>query len=383
MSCIAGLFLFGCQQMQLETGIEENALVNPDAQTMPALSMITLVADADVIDFEAYAAGSILSQVMSQNGAGPVQVWADNPNFPGQNAAMVFNSAAPTGGDPDLGTPNEDFGGPGIGVGGEAGSTYENNVALGKVLIITENFNAANPDDAAVSGATYSFDFSALEHITIYSMHILDVEAEESTATVDFYDAADALIATFELPHVGNNGLFNFLFGADGVAEVARMVVHLNGSGAIDNIVFKSVPPPPPPGEGCTGTPGYWRNHTMYSASGNRDETWDEIGASGENSTFFLSGQTYLQVLNTSAGGNAYYILAFQYIAAKLNVLKGTSYPAEVGTAIDAAETLFDTYTPAQIAALKGSDALRKQFIDLGTILDNYNNGIIGPGHCE
>jgi hypothetical protein len=34
--------------------------------------------------------------------------------FPGQNAAMIFDSSNPTGGDWDLGTPNEMFGGPAL-----------------------------------------------------------------------------------------------------------------------------------------------------------------------------------------------------------------------------------------------------------------------------
>jgi len=42
---------------------------------------------------------------------------------------IIFNSSNPTGGDLDLGTPHQDFGGPGIGVGGANNQPGENNVS--------------------------------------------------------------------------------------------------------------------------------------------------------------------------------------------------------------------------------------------------------------
>ena len=55
--------------------------------------------------------------------------------------------------------------------------------------------------------------------------------------------------------------------------------------------------------------------------------------------------------------------------------------------AFDAATLLFQTYTPAQIGALSNKiaadKALRAQFINLASILADYNEGDIGPGHCD
>jgi hypothetical protein len=84
-----------------------------------------------------------------------------------------------------------------------------------------------------------------------------------------------------------------------------------------------------------------------------------------------------------SSRGNAYYQLAPQYVAAVLNLEAGASAPEEVMDAMSEAETLFKTYTPAQIGALRGNNALRQQFISLANLLDDYNNGLIGPGHCD
>lgn len=385
-TALMGLFLFSCEELDVQPDVRHDASSLKLSDTEKSVSSArTTSGSTDVIDFENYSAGTILSEVSSQNGAGPVKVYGHNPKFSGRNAAMIFDSSNPTGNDPDLGTPHEDFGGPGIGTGGQKGSTYENNTALGKVLIITEDFDPTDPDDADLDGSYYSFDFSAVGTVTIYSMHIMDVEKSENAATVTFYDSnGDQIGSSFTLPRTGNNGVHNYLFG-EGVSGVSKMMANMNGSGAVDNIVFlqeKVDTPPPAEESGCTSTPGYWKNHTKYSAA-KRDDTWNKIGSKGEDTPFYLSGKTYLQVLQTPTGGNAYYILAYHFIAAKLNILRGASAPDDVENAITESDNLFKKYKPGQIAAMKGSHPLRKQFLEYAALLDKYNNGQTGPGKCD
>jgi hypothetical protein len=131
---------------------------------------------------------------------------------------------------------------------------------------------------------------------------------------------------------------------------------------------------------GCSLTPGYWKTHSGYGPAP-YDDTWAFIG---EDTLFFLSGQSYYDVLWTSPKGNAYYILAHAYIAAELNELNGADF-AEVQEVFSDATLLFETYTPDEVATLKGKEGneVRAQFIELAEILDNYNNGLIGPGHCS
>lgn len=137
----------------------------------------------------------------------------------------------------------------------------------------------------------------------------------------------------------------------------------------------------PPPEEGCTLTPGYWKTHAD-PASKKFDDTWLAVG--GRNAPFFTSGQTYIQVLNEDkSGGNAYYILAFQWIAAELNQEAGASISGAAATAFADGEALLSSHTPSEIGALSGDDPLRQQFISAGATLDDYNNGVIGPGHCD
>lgn len=130
------------------------------------------------------------------------------------------------------------------------------------------------------------------------------------------------------------------------------------------------------PRQGCTLTPGYWKTHSKYGPAP-YDDTWAK---KGEDTTFFKSGKSWYQVLWTPPrGGNAYYILSFQYIAAKLNLLAGAPTPLAVQSALTFAESFFNTYGP--------SDKLTRSFKNVviynAGVLDSYNNGYIGPGHCS
>jgi hypothetical protein len=130
---------------------------------------------------------------------------------------------------------------------------------------------------------------------------------------------------------------------------------------------------------GCTRSQGYWKTHSTYGPAP-YDPTWEMLG---EDSTFFLSNKSNYGVMWTPpSGGNAYYILAHQYIATTLNFLAGAD-PGEVQDEFDDATDLFDMYTPEYIGSLKGNDPVRQEFLMLSEILDDYNNGIIGPGKCQ
>jgi hypothetical protein len=135
--------------------------------------------------------------------------------------------------------------------------------------------------------------------------------------------------------------------------------------------------------DGCTLTQGYWKTHSEFGPAP-YDDTWALL-PNGADTPFFLSGQSYYEVLWTAPKGNAYYILAHQYIAAELNVLNGASIPSEALDAWNEAAALFNTYTPEEVAEMKGKNGngLRAQFVALAEILDAYNNGLIGPGHCS
>jgi hypothetical protein len=125
---------------------------------------------------------------------------------------------------------------------------------------------------------------------------------------------------------------------------------------------------------GCSLTPGYWKTHSKYGPAP-YDATWAQVG---EDTIFFLSNRSWYGVLWTEPRqGNAYYILAHAYIAAYMNALNGADTSAVTAQLTHAVE-LFKAYTPTA----KLDNNVRADFIATANILDQYNNGIIGPGHC-
>lgn len=134
---------------------------------------------------------------------------------------------------------------------------------------------------------------------------------------------------------------------------------------------------------GCVLTAGYWKTHSQRGPA-TYDDAWQLIpGGLQENTIFFLSKQSYYQVLWQQPKGNAYYILAQQFIAAYLNQLNGASIATDVYQSFDAAKHLFEQYTPQDVASWKLSDPRRVQFINLAVILNDYNNGKKGTPHCS
>lgn len=131
---------------------------------------------------------------------------------------------------------------------------------------------------------------------------------------------------------------------------------------------------------GCTLTQGFWKTHSSMGPAAAKDfalAAWAELG---EDAEFFDSGMTNLQVIQSpSKGGNAFFILGRQYVAAVLNGISGASTTAVAGDLADAA-ALFDGLAEGVTTF---DDADRAEAIRLAGILADYNEGELGPGHCE
>ncbi|NUQ74024.1 MAG: hypothetical protein HUU21_10755 [Polyangiaceae bacterium] len=130
-----------------------------------------------------------------------------------------------------------------------------------------------------------------------------------------------------------------------------------------------------PEDEGCTLTQGYWKNH---------ESDWSSVDLG-------LGGVTYshaeaLAVLNTPVKGDASLILAHQLIAAKLNIEVGGASDGAVSDAIADADAWLAANADADGSlpfGVKAGSAAGAEAVALSAVLDDYNNGLIGPGHCE
>ena len=132
------------------------------------------------------------------------------------------------------------------------------------------------------------------------------------------------------------------------------------------------------PCDGCVDGHGYWKNHA--DKPDKYDSAWDMVGAGGPATPFYLSGKNWLDVLETSSNeGNAYYILAQQFAATKLNLWRGAPGTNEVNEAVAAAEAYFTAKPPEPEPA----DPQRAELIEIAGLLDEYNNGDVGPPKCD
>lgn len=158
--------------------------------------------------------------------------------------------------------------------------------------------------------------------------------------------------------------------------------------------------------QGCTLTQGYWKTHSE-SGPAPYDDNWQNIFGTiyddgdgdneEENEEFYKSAQTWYEVFWTPPkGGNAYYQLAHQYMAAVLNTLNLASAPSEVEDAIAESHTLFETFAPDELVGYavnkKGKTTGKKTILEpeawddmkeYASLLASYNEGDIGPGHCD
>ena len=157
-------------------------------------------------------------------------------------------------------------------------------------------------------------------------------------------------------------------------------------------------------GIGCGYTWGYWKNHNIYQNAGgaHRDAGWDKIG---EDTQFYGNYEdpptnsntlTWYEILLIAPkGGNAYLILAHQYVAAYLNIHKDAdpANPGILGTTMTDAAALLAYYNTSYSGAFppeipKGANYFnsddRAWAISLAGVLDQFNNGKLdgGPPHC-
>jgi len=117
----------------------------------------------------------------------------------------------------------------------------------------------------------------------------------------------------------------------------------------------------------CTFTIGYWKNHTA---------AWPVTSLTLGSVNY--TAAEILSILNEPAGGNGLIILAHQLIGTKLNVANGAD-PTAVASDIANADAMIG----ALVVPPVGSDALSPGSVNsLASTLDDYNNGLIGPGHC-
>ncbi len=143
----------------------------------------------------------------------------------------------------------------------------------------------------------------------------------------------------------------------------------------------------PPNGEGCTYTIGKWKNWTGLGNGNQTDIVTPllpvSLGDDGGSKTLVVTDvEMAVDVLRKKTYGrnrNGITKLYAQLLAAKLNVANGAD-GSDATAAIAAADAFLADHDWTDWDGL-GDD--QETVLDWKNTLDDYNNGEIGPGHCE
>jgi hypothetical protein len=130
--------------------------------------------------------------------------------------------------------------------------------------------------------------------------------------------------------------------------------------------------------ENCTYTIGYWKTHGAGACNnGNNANTWPVSDLT--LGTVNYTAAQLCAILNQPTQGNGLVSLAHQLIAAKLNIENGANGAAVAQTIADADAQIGGLVIPPVGAGFlsPASTSSKTQ------TLDDFNNGLIGPGHCE
>jgi hypothetical protein len=143
-------------------------------------------------------------------------------------------------------------------------------------------------------------------------------------------------------------------------------------------------PPPPPPANACTRTIGYWKTHAGFGPQADVVTQllpqWLGTGGAAK-SVHVTTAALAVSLLDKSGdASNGINKLYAQLLGAKLNIANGADGSAVLQT-ITQADAFLATHAATDWSSL--SSAQRQQVVSWAATLDDYNNGRIGPTHCD
>lgn len=193
-----------------------------------------------IVDFKEFSSGDTIAE---SQGVG-VSLTRKGPTC--ADAVIAFDSGAAHGtndDDLDLGSPNQVFGGPGVGRGGESGP-FRNDRSLGMLMVIQEDpaLRDANPDpvDDCDSGGTVVFDFADLSAsgVTVAVIRVIDVDDQvEADATAfRLFGEGGILLRELHPPVTRPNGVAAVDLGP--TTGVLRLEIDQRESVAVGQLIF-------------------------------------------------------------------------------------------------------------------------------------------------
>jgi len=198
-------------------------------------------ASAAVLDFEGFDPGRIIDNEYAPD----VRINAINLGL-GPDIALIFDTTDqnPAGEDFDL-----------VGPFDSVNSALPGEYNPGNVLIIQERHDCdleagfcQTPDDEG-SRPAGEFEFLFSADVILETIDFFDIELEENNgdpnSQIHLYDAqgGEIMAGVFYVPSTGGDNRWNQL-DFESISGVRRIVIEMNGSGAIDNLAYQVVPVP-------------------------------------------------------------------------------------------------------------------------------------------
>jgi hypothetical protein len=177
---------------------------------------------------------------------------------------------------------------------------------------------------------------------------------------------------------------------APGLTEVTYFYrVHIDGDTAGSHNHYYSVTVDDiadcAPSNGCTLTAGYWKNHTGLGPQADVVTALlpKLLGISGGAKTVTVNSvQQAVDILSRAGdSSNGINKLYAQLLAAKLSIAYTGADPSAIASTIAYADAFLATKNAADWNGL--NKQTKGKVLSWAETLDNYNNGLIGPGHCN
>ena len=207
-------------------------------------------------------------------------------------------------------------------------------------------------------------------------------EDRKYDATVTEVAQANWALTGIEVVHgSGFNGPTEVIDVNAGTVSEARFG---NDHGVVLKFTNLYTPPPPPP-SGCTRTIGYWKTHAGFTGR-NADVVSQylsiDLGDQGGAKTVTIgTASEAVDALGFyGKASNGINKLYGQMLGAKLSIASGAD-GSSIAATITAADAFLATHDSADWGSL--SAAQKTQVNGWMTTFDNYNNGKIGPKHCD
>ena len=171
---------------------------------------------------------------------------------------------------------------------------------------------------------------------------------------------------------------YTTLYGVDTVSST------VNNDAAASATFYLTVlpPPPPPPGTDCTYTIGFWKTHAGFGPQADVVTPllpqWLGTANGAKSVDVTTAAEAVFLLSNSNKASNPVNRLYAQLLGAKLSIAGGADGSA-IASVISAADAFLAQYDNTSTL----TKAQTQQVNSWQSALDDYNNGLTGPGHCS